>query len=42
MKVWEVKNGSLHGFDSLKLDIISINEEASHSVSETESKYHEM
>jgi len=42
MKAWESKNGILDGFDSLKVDIISVIEPAARGVSQAESKYHEM
>ena len=42
MKAWEAKNGSLEGFDPLKVDIISVHEEAARGVSQAESKYHAM
>ena len=42
MKALESKNGSLDGFDPLKVDIISVHEETGRGVSQAESKYHEM
>ena len=42
MKAWESKNGSLDGFDSLKVDIFSVHEQAARGVSQAESKFHEM
>jgi hypothetical protein len=42
MKAWESKNGSLDGFDALKVDIISVHEQAARGVSQVESKFHEM
>jgi hypothetical protein len=42
MKAWESQNGSLDGFDPLKVDIISVHEHAARGVSQAESKYHEM
>ena len=42
MKAWEAKNGSLEGFDPLKVDIISVHEETTRGVSQAESKYHAM
>ena len=42
MKAWEAKNGSLEGFDPLKVDIISVHEETARGVSQAESKYHAM
>ena len=42
MKAWESKNGSLDGFDSWKVDIISVHEQAARGVSQAESKFHEM
>ena len=42
MKALEAKNGSLDGFDPLKVDIISVHEQAARGVSQAESKYHEM
>ncbi len=39
---WYTKNGSLDGFDPLKVDIISVHEQAARGVSQAESKYHEM
>jgi hypothetical protein len=41
VKTWESKNGSLDGFDSLKVDIISVNEQTTRGVSQTESEFHE-
>ena len=42
MKALEAKNGSLDGFDPLKVDIISVHEQAARVVSQAESRYHEM
>ncbi len=42
MKAWESKNGSLDGFDPLKVDIIFVHEETDRGVLQAESKYHEM
>jgi hypothetical protein len=42
MKAWESQNGSLDGFDPLKVDIISVHEHQVRGVSQAESKYHEM
>ena len=42
MKALEAKNGSLDGFDPLKVDIISVHEQVARGVSEAESRYHEM
>ncbi len=42
MKAWESNNGSLDGFDPLKVDIISVHDQAARGVSQAESKYHEM
>ena len=42
MKALEAKNDSLDGFDPLKVDIISVHEQAARGVSQAESKYHEM
>ena len=42
MKTLEAKNGSLDGLDPLKVDIISVHEQAARGVSQAESKYHEM
>ncbi len=42
MKAWQSKNGSLDGFDSLKVDIISVHEQAARGVSQAESKFDEM
>ena len=42
MKALEAKNGNLDGFDPLKVDIISVHEQAARGVSQAESKYHEM
>ncbi len=42
MKSLEVKNDSLDGFDPLKVDIVSVHEQAARGVSQAESKYHEM
>ncbi len=42
MNAWQSKNGSLDGFDSLKVDIISVHEQAARGVSLAESKFHEM
>ena len=41
MKTWKSKKSSLDGFDSLKVDIISVHEQAARGVSQVESKYHE-
>ena len=42
MTALQAKNGSLDGFDPLKVDIISVHEEVARGVSQAESKYHEM
>ena len=42
MKALEAKNGSLDGFDPLKVDIISVHEKVARGVSQAESRYHEM
>jgi hypothetical protein len=42
MKDWEAEHGNISEFDDSKVNVMSIHEQVSLSVSAVESKYHEM